>query len=132
MAKIASFDLVSVTKNASTEPDSVRHGRQIEMSEKHISKPAKASPRGRTNWKAVANKTDAKIHAAIAEDSDAAPILGAEWIATATRIEPNKKMVSLRVDPDVLDYFQAQGKGYQTRINAVLRAFVDLQTKQAR
>ncbi len=33
--------------------------------------------------------------------------------------------ISLRVDADVLDWFKAQGRGYQTRINAVLRAFKD-------
>lgn len=36
-----------------------------------------------------------------------------------------KAAISLRVDPDVLDWFKAQGPGYQTRINAVLRAYKD-------
>jgi uncharacterized protein (DUF4415 family) len=34
-----------------------------------------------------------------------------------------KASVSLRVDSDVLAWFKAQGRGYQTRMNAVLRAF---------
>lgn len=38
---------------------------------------------------------------------------------------PSKALVSLRVDQDVLAWFKAQGAGYQTRINAVLRAFRD-------
>ena len=38
---------------------------------------------------------------------------------------PAKASVSLRVDQDVLEWFKAQGIGYQTRINAVLRAFRD-------
>jgi uncharacterized protein (DUF4415 family) len=38
---------------------------------------------------------------------------------------PAKALVSLRVDQDVLDWFKAQGPGYQTRINAVLKAFRD-------
>ena len=37
----------------------------------------------------------------------------------------SKKSISLRVDADVLEWFRAQGPGYQTRINAVLRAFKD-------
>ena len=37
----------------------------------------------------------------------------------------SKKSISLRVDTDVLAWFQAQGAGYQTRINAVLKAFKD-------
>src|SRR5450432_2543362 len=36
-----------------------------------------------------------------------------------------KAAISLRVDRDVLEWFKAQGAGYQTRINAVLRAFRD-------
>jgi uncharacterized protein (DUF4415 family) len=38
---------------------------------------------------------------------------------------PAKTSVSLRIDADVLEWFKAQGPGYQTRMNAVLRAFKD-------
>ncbi len=38
---------------------------------------------------------------------------------------PPKTSISLRVDQDVLEWFKAQGAGYQTRINTVLRAFRD-------
>jgi len=38
---------------------------------------------------------------------------------------PAKASISLRVDQDVLDWFKLQGPGYQTRMNAVLRAFRD-------
>jgi uncharacterized protein (DUF4415 family) len=38
---------------------------------------------------------------------------------------PSKASISLRVDQDVLAWFKAQGPGYQTRINTVLRAFRD-------
>ena len=37
----------------------------------------------------------------------------------------SKASISLRVDADVLEWFKAQGPGYQTRMNAVLRAFKD-------
>jgi uncharacterized protein (DUF4415 family) len=36
---------------------------------------------------------------------------------------PTKAAISLRLDADVLEWFKAQGPGYQTRINAVLRAY---------
>ncbi len=36
-----------------------------------------------------------------------------------------KQAVSLRLDADVLDYFRGQGRGYQTRINAVLRGYME-------
>ena len=35
-----------------------------------------------------------------------------------------KRAISLRIDPDVLSFFKSLGKGYQTRINAVLRAYM--------
>ncbi|MBL0167967.1 MAG: BrnA antitoxin family protein [Propionivibrio sp.] len=38
---------------------------------------------------------------------------------------PPKTSISLRLDQDVLEWFKAQGAGYQTRINSVLRAFRD-------
>jgi uncharacterized protein (DUF4415 family) len=41
---------------------------------------------------------------------------------------PSKTSISLRVDREVLDWFKAQGPGYQTRMNAVLRAFRDAST----
>ena len=41
------------------------------------------------------------------------------------KVQPAKSAISLRVDQDVLEWFKTQGPGYQTRINAVLRAFRD-------
>jgi len=38
---------------------------------------------------------------------------------------PGKALLSLRVDRDVVDWFRSQGRGYQTRINALLRAYRD-------
>lgn len=38
---------------------------------------------------------------------------------------PRKAAISLRLDADVLDWFRTQGTGYQTRINAVLRAYME-------
>ena len=39
--------------------------------------------------------------------------------------QPPKTAISLRIEQDVLEWFKAQGPGYQTRINAVLRAYRD-------
>ena len=41
------------------------------------------------------------------------------------QLQAPKSAISLRVDQDVLEWFKIQGAGYQTRINAVLRAFRD-------
>ena len=41
------------------------------------------------------------------------------------KVVPPKASVSLRIDADVLEWFKSQGSGYQTRMNAVLRAYRD-------
>ena len=41
-----------------------------------------------------------------------------------------KQPVNLRIDSDIIDWFRRGGSGYQTRMNAVLRAFVDAQSKR--
>ena len=41
------------------------------------------------------------------------------------KTQPPKTAISLRVEKDVLEWFKAQGPGYQTRMNAVLRAYRD-------
>jgi uncharacterized protein (DUF4415 family) len=43
---------------------------------------------------------------------------------------PIKKLVSLRIDADVLDWYQRQGEGYQTRINKTLRDRMETEQKQ--
>ena len=53
------------------------------------------------------------------------PALGDDFFATAELLMPaGKTEVSLRLDNDVLAFFRTGGKGYQSRINAVLRAYM--------
>jgi len=71
--------------------------------------------------------TDADIEKSAAEDPDTF-VPDAEWFKRARVVMPGQKeMVTLRLDPDVLTWFRKAGRGYQTRINAVLRAFVEAQ-----
>ncbi len=87
--------------------------------------------RGKTDWARVDALTDAEIEAAIAADPDAAPILDAEFWKNAVLVPPPAKQpVSLRLDPDVLDFFRESGRGYQTRINTVLRAYMNQARKR--
>jgi uncharacterized protein (DUF4415 family) len=44
---------------------------------------------------------------------------------------PQKTSISLRIDQDVLEWFKKQGAGYQTRMNAVLKAFKEASRKRA-
>jgi len=52
------------------------------------------------------------------------PTLGTSFFENAKRRMPTKKKsISLRLDSDVLNWFKHEGRGYQTRINAVLRSY---------
>ena len=87
--------------------------------------PVKRSRAG-TDWKRLATTTDADIRRAIRSDPDAAPEADSEWLRRARIVIPQpKEAVSIRLDRDVTEWFRRQGKGYQTRINAVLRAYVE-------
>ena len=79
---------------------------------------------GRTDWHALDALTDEDIERAIAEDPDSAPPLDADWFRTAELVIPAAKAaISIRVDNDVMDWFKTHGRGWQTRMNAVLRAY---------
>ena len=60
-------------------------------------------------------------------DNSDTPELSDAWFQQARRATqlPQKKQVSLRIDEDILDFFKQQGSRYQTKIHAVLRAYVD-------
>jgi uncharacterized protein (DUF4415 family) len=47
-----------------------------------------------------------------------------EW-ASAEVIHPRKVAVGIKLDSDVLGWFKSQGKGYQTRINMILRRYYE-------
>lgn len=70
--------------------------------------------------------TEEDIRRAVADDPHAAP-LDMDWSKARMVILKPKIAMSIRVDPDVYDYFKATGKGYQTRMNAVLKAYVEHQ-----
>ena len=55
----------------------------------------------------------------------------AVWVKAADFPEA-KKQITLRIDADVLDYFRHTGRRYQTRINAVLRSYVDAHKAHAK
>ncbi|RJG44369.1 MULTISPECIES: BrnA antitoxin family protein [unclassified Mesorhizobium] len=78
----------------------------------------------RSDWARVDAMTDEEIEAQMRDDPDWADFVDIDW-SQATLVYPQpKQAVSIRLDSDVLDFFKATGKGYQTRINAVLRHFM--------
>ena len=50
----------------------------------------------------------------------------AAWVEASLRETSRKKLISLRLDPEVIEFFKAQGPGYQTRMTAVLTAYMQV------
>ena len=82
----------------------------------------------RTDRERVKAMTDAEVEAAIASDPDEAG-MEVDWSKAVAHGRERKRMMTIRLDPDVLDFFQGLGRGYQTKINAVLRAYMEHATK---
>ena len=65
-------------------------------------------------------------------DAPEAESLGEDFWKSARVVMPSGKTpVHLRLDRDVVDWFKSHGKGHLTRMNAVLRAYVDAQKRSA-
>jgi uncharacterized protein (DUF4415 family) len=75
--------------------------------------------------------TDEDIARAVAKDPDAGP-LDIDWSKAHVVFPPGKDNVTLRIDRDVLAWFRGTGKGFHTRMNAVLRAYMEAQKQPAR
>ena len=83
--------------------------------------------RGKTDWARVDALTDEDI----AGPSPTIPMRRRSISTGRTVLDPREeKAISIRVDEDVLDFFKKEGDGYQRRINAVLRSY--MQQKQSR
>ena len=84
-----------------------------------------SSKASKTNWKRVRALKDKDI-AVSAEhpEADMRHIVRG-IVRRGLQSAPPKTSVALRLDADVLAWFKSQGAGYQTRVNAVLRAFRD-------
>ncbi len=75
--------------------------------------------KSRTKWEKLKTMKDSDI------DVSDTPEIDQDLLRTmVVRMPKPKELVSIRIDPDVLEWFRQQGAGYQTRINAVLRSYV--------
>ena len=78
-----------------------------------------------TDWARLDALTDEEIEASIANDPDWQEYKDLDWSEAVLVIPPKKKAISIRVDQDVLDFYKKRGAGYQRRMNAVLRSYMD-------
>jgi uncharacterized protein (DUF4415 family) len=84
----------------------------------------RTSSSSKTDWARVDALTDDQI------DASDLPLLGDDFFARAElRLPQPKPSITLRLDAEVLTWFKSQGRGYQTRMNAVLRGYMDAQRK---
>jgi len=84
--------------------------------------------KGKTDWRRLDRQTPAQTETIAAKDRDGRPMSDEEW-AMAEVIHPQKVPVGLKLDDDVLGWFKSQGKGYQTRINTILRRYYETHRK---
>jgi uncharacterized protein (DUF4415 family) len=104
--------------------EGIKRFSEIELEER------RARGESRTDLARVQAKTAAELEHDIASDPDFSGV-PEDWYKSAEAVMPTpKKLLSLRLDSDVVDWFKSQGPGYQTRINAVLRAFVQQTAKR--
>jgi uncharacterized protein (DUF4415 family) len=87
-----------------------------------------AAGESRTDWARAKGLSQQEVER-LAEEEDGP--LPEGWESTAMLGLPTpKKDIHIRLDADVLAWFRAQGKGYQTRINSVLRTFVEARRRR--
>jgi uncharacterized protein (DUF4415 family) len=83
--------------------------------------------RGKSDRTRLAKVTDAEIERMAQSDPDHPALDDEFW--RGIEGPPSKEAISIKLDQDVLAFFRKQGRGYQTRINAVLRRYMQARRK---
>lgn len=95
------------------------------MSARSTRKPRRAEStrptRGRADMERVRTMSEAEVDSASPPELKDLP---PDFWNDAVVVPPPKRAISLRVDQDVLDWFRSRGPRYQSRMNAVLRAYM--------
>ncbi len=103
------------------------------MSEERIvRRTLKDRRKGKTDWARVRAMTEEEIEQGALSDPDNPPWTEEDF-RNAQSVWPStepKVPVSIRLHPEVIRYFKAQGPGYQSRINAVLLGYVRSREKK--
>jgi uncharacterized protein (DUF4415 family) len=102
---------------------SSRRGGRSRTNDAPTSKTSKAKRGTGTDWNKVRHLSDAQIRRGIASDPEVRPTDEEFWKDAKVVWPTRKTVVTLRLDGDLLAWFRQQ-RGYQTRINAILRAYM--------
>lgn len=93
------------------------------MSAKPIARPSKKRSRGKADFKRMDRMSEAEIQRTSPPELSDLP---ADFWKDAVLVVPETKVpISLRVDRDVLEWFRREGPRYQSRMNAVLRSYME-------
>jgi uncharacterized protein (DUF4415 family) len=84
-----------------------------------------------TDWDRVHRMTDDQVHGEVARDPEIRPTDEAFWQDAHVVLPKRKEAVTIRLDADLLVWLRRE-RGYQTRINAVLRAYMDAAKRSGR
>jgi uncharacterized protein (DUF4415 family) len=88
----------------------------------------KLTAKQKLDIRAIAKKRDADI-----DFSDVAPVLDWSGAEMGKFLKPTKKSVTIRLDADVIEWLKADGRGYQTKANRLLRyAMLHFTNRRAR
>lgn len=80
---------------------------------------------GRTDWVALRARTEAEVERMAAEDVDNPATDESHWTEATTTLPPVQRTVPVGFDQDVVAFFKRGGEGYQARMNAVLRRYME-------
>jgi uncharacterized protein (DUF4415 family) len=75
--------------------------------------------------------SDDEVERRAAADPDAGVIPPGFWDKAELRMPLTKQQITLRLDQDVIGWFKHTGKGYQSRMGAVLRSYVEAKRKRS-
>ncbi len=82
-----------------------------------------------TDWARIDALTDDEIERMAASDIDNPTSTVEDWADSIVGLPPLKEAVNAKFDADVVAWFKSQGRGYQTRMNAVLRIYMERHRK---
>jgi len=89
------------------------------------------SKKSQTDWERLETMEDQDID--VSDIPELTPEMFAKTVVKrGLKDKENKTQLTIRVDRDVLAWFKAQGRGYQTRINSLLRAYMEANVKNNR
>ena len=97
-----------------------------------LGKSVKNKSSGRTDWHRIALLTAGEIEKQAEDDADNPASAEEDWADAIAFVPPRKTVINARFDTDVVTWFKAQGPGYQPRMNAVLRHYMNAHSKSAK